>query len=191
MTRNLLIAFLFLFHVTVQAQEKVTLNGYIKDAANGEELIGVTVYIPQLKAGTVTNPYGFYSITLPKGSYEVQYSYLGYKFQSSNMDLNNNVANNVEMQNEATVIQEIVITDKRIDENVVSLQMSKNTLDLNQVRKLPALFGEVDIIKNIQMLPGVLTAGEGTSSFYVRGGSADQNLILNWKTDCTFGLKPV
>ncbi len=179
MIRNLLITFLFLFHVIVQAQEKVTLNGYVKDAVNGEELIGVTVYIPQLKAGTITNPYGFYSITLPKGSYEIQYSYLGYKFQSTNMDLNNNVANNVELQTEATLIQEIVITDKRIDENVVSLQMSKNTLNLNQIRKLPALFGEVDIIKNIQMLPGVLTAGEGTSSFYVRGGSADQNLILN------------
>jgi hypothetical protein len=179
MIRSLLITFLFLVHVMVQAQEKVTLNGYVKDATNGEELIGVTIYIPQLKAGTVTNPYGFYSITLPKGSYEIQYSYIGYKFQSINIDLNNNVANNVEMQNEATLIQEIVITDKRVDENVVSLQMSKNTLDLNQVRKLPALFGEVDIIKNIQMLPGVLTAGEGTSSFYVRGGSADQNLILN------------
>src|SRR3990170_1387976 len=179
MIRSLLITFLFLFHVAVQAQEKVTLNGYVKDATNGEELIGVTVYIPQLKAGTVTNPYGFYSITLPKGSYEIQYSYLGYKFQSMNMDLNNNVANNVELQSEATLIQEIVITEKRVNENVVSLQMSKNTLDLNRVRKLPALFGEVDIIKNIQMLPGVLTAGEGTSSFYVRGGSADQNLILN------------
>ena len=83
------------------------------------------------------------------------------------------------MKTEATVIEEVVVTDKPINENVVSLQMSKNTLDLNQVRKLPALFGEVDIIKNIQMLPGVITAGEGTSSFYVRGGSADQNLILN------------
>ena len=179
MIRSLLITFLFLSHVTVQAQEKVTLNGYVKDATNGEELIGVTVYIPQLKAGTITNPYGFYSITLPKGSYEIQYSYLGYKFQSINMDLNNNVANNIELHSEATMIQEIVITDKRVNENVVSLQMSKNTLDLNHVRKLPALFGEVDILKNIQMLPGVLTAGEGTSSFYVRGGSADQNLILN------------
>ena len=82
------------------------------------------------------------------------------------------------MASEATMIQEVVISDKPIDENVVSLQMSKNTLNMDQVRKLPALFGEVDIIKSIQMLPGVITAGEGTSSFYVRGGSADQNLIL-------------
>lgn len=161
------------------SQEKATLNGYVRDADNGEELIGVAIYIPDLKAGAVTNAYGFYSITVPKGTYEVQFSYLGYKFQSITKELTGNISFNVSMQIEATVIDEIVISDKRIDENVVSLQMSKNTLDLTQVRKLPALFGETDIIKNIQMLPGVITAGEGTSSFYVRGGSADQNLILN------------
>lgn len=179
MVRVLLISVFLLLATVVRSQDKVTLNGYVKDADNGEELIGVTVYVPELKAGAVTNPYGFYSITLPKGTYEVQYSYIGYKFQSVKMELTSDVAHNIEMQTEATVIQEVVVTDKRVDENVVSLQMSKNTLDLNQVRKLPALFGEIDILKNIQMLPGVITAGEGTSSFYVRGGSADQNLILN------------
>jgi len=179
MIRNLLFS-VFMLSITVAlSQDKVTLNGYVKDADNGEELIGVTVYLPELKAGAVTNAYGFYSITVPKGTYEIQYSYLGYKFQSIKKELSGNTANNVELRTEATVIEEVVVTDKRINENVVSLQMSKNTLDLNQVRKLPALFGEVDIIKNIQMLPGVITAGEGTSSFYVRGGSADQNLILN------------
>lgn len=178
MTRILLFSALVLFSLQSAAQEKVTLNGYVKDASNGEELIGVTVFIPQMKAGAVTNSYGFYSITLPKGKYEVQYSYVGYTFQTVTVELDKDVANNVELVSEATMIKEIVVTDKRIDENVVALQMSKNTLDLTQVRKLPALFGEVDIIKNIQMLPGVLTAGEGTSSFYVRGGSADQNLIL-------------
>lgn len=160
------------------AQEKFTVNGYVKDASNGEELIGVSVYVPQLKAGTVTNSYGFYSLTLPRGNYDVQFSYLGYTVQKLNITLDRDVANNIELQVEAEVIEEVVISDRAIDENVVSLQMSKNTLDMNQVRKLPALFGEVDIIKNIQMLPGVITAGEGTSSFYVRGGSADQNLIL-------------
>jgi hypothetical protein len=179
MIKNFLVLIFILYATVVWSQEKVTLNGYVKDADNGEELIGVTVYIPELKAGAVTNAYGFYSITVPKGTYEVQYSYLGYKFQSVKMEMSQNIAHNVELKTEATVIEEVVVTDKRIDENVVSLQMSKNTLDLNQVRKLPALFGEVDILKNIQMLPGVITAGEGTSSFYVRGGSADQNLILN------------
>ena len=179
MIKNLPIPFFILFSFFVQAQDKATLNGYVKDAGNGEELIGVTVYIPELKAGTVTNSYGFYSITLPRGTYSVQYSYIGYRFQTIKVDLDHDVALNVGLENEATLIEEIVISDKRVDENVVSLQMSKNTLDINRVRKLPALFGEIDIIKNIQMLPGVLTAGEGTSSFYVRGGSADQNLILN------------
>lgn len=179
MLRFLLVSTFIVMSTVAWSQDKVTLNGYIKDADNGEELIGVTVYVPQLKAGAVTNAYGFYSITLPKGTYEIQFSYLGYKFQSLTLELSDDVAHNVELQTEATVIDEVVISDKRVDENVVSLQMSKNTLDLNQVRKLPALFGEIDIVKNIQMLPGVLTAGEGTSSFYVRGGSADQNLILN------------
>ncbi|MGC3945060.1 MAG: TonB-dependent receptor [Chryseolinea sp.] len=160
------------------AQEKFTLNGYVKDAANGEELIGVSVYVPALKAGTVTNSYGFYSLTLPKGIYDVQFSYLGYTIQKLTVTLDRDVENNVQLSSEAEVIEEVVISERAIDENVVSLQMSKNTLDMNRVRKLPALFGEVDIIKNIQMLPGVITAGEGTSSFYVRGGSADQNLIL-------------
>jgi CarboxypepD_reg-like domain/TonB dependent receptor/TonB-dependent Receptor Plug Domain len=178
MTLKLLFTALILFSLHAAAQDKVTLNGYVKDASNGEELIGVTVFVPQLKAGAITNAYGFYSITLPKGTYDVQYSYVGYTFQTVTVALDKDLANNIELVSEATLIKEIVVTDKRIDENVVSLQMSKNTLDLNHVRKLPALFGEVDIIKNIQMLPGVLTAGEGTSSFYVRGGSADQNLIL-------------
>src|SRR5688500_17478823 len=144
MIRIYLLSVIVLFTLHVQAQEKATLNGYVKDASNGEELIGVTVYIPELKAGTITNAYGFYSITLPKGTYEVQFSYLGYTLQKFKAELSQNIAHNIELQNEATVIQEIVVTDKRIDENVVSIQMSKNTLDLNQVRKLPALFGEVD-----------------------------------------------
>jgi hypothetical protein len=179
MIRIFLLAFLGAVPVVGFSQEKATLNGYVRDLDNGEELIGVAVYIPELKAGAVTNAYGFYSITVPLGTYEIQFSYLGYKFQTITKELKGNMAFNVSMQTEATVIEEIVISDKRIDENVVSLQMSKNTLNLNQVRKLPALFGEIDIVKNIQMLPGVITAGEGTSSFYVRGGSADQNLILN------------
>lgn len=178
MNRFILLLLFATYGSGAAAQEKFTLNGYVKDAANGEELIGVSVYIPELKAGTITNSYGFYSLTLPRGNYDVQFSYLGYTLQKLSVNLDRNIENNIELQAEAELIEEVVISDRAIDENVVSLQMSKNTLDMNQVRKLPALFGEVDIIKNIQMLPGVITAGEGTSSFYVRGGSADQNLIL-------------
>lgn len=158
--------------------QKVTLNGYIKDADNGEELLGVTIYLPALKAGTITNDYGFYALTVPPGTYEVQYSHMGYKQQIRTLTLLSDTSVNIEMQTEAQVMQEIVIEEKPLDENVINVQMSKNTLNMNQVRKLPALFGEIDIIKNIQMLPGVISAGEGSSSFFVRGGSADQNLIL-------------
>lgn len=178
MLRFLLISTLLIKSFAAMSQGKVTLNGYVKDADDGEELIGVTIYIPELKAGTITNDYGFYALTVPKGTYEVQYSYLGYQLQSFTIDLTQNVSQNVNLPIEAELIQEVVIEEKALDENVVAVQMSKNTLNMNQVRKLPALFGEVDIIKNIQMLPGVISAGEGTSAFFVRGGSADQNLIL-------------
>lgn len=169
---------LLLCFSAAHSQERVTLNGYIKDAANGEELLGVTIYILSLKAGTVTNDYGFYALTVPRGTYEIQFSYVGYKQVVRTIDLETDMSQNLEMQTDAQVMEEIVIEDKPLDENVVSVQMSKNTLNMNQVRKLPALFGEIDIIKNIQMMPGVITAGEGSSSFFVRGGSADQNLIL-------------
>jgi hypothetical protein len=178
-----MIRFLFLFCLICgfqfsDAQTKATLNGYIKDKANGEELIGVSVYLPDLKAGTITNAYGFYSITVPPGQYRVQVSYLGFHTHELNVDLSKDVTLNIELEEEATQMQEIVVTDKPIDVNVAGIQMSRNSLNLDQVKKLPALFGEVDIVKNIQMLPGVVTAGEGTSSFFVRGGGADQNLIL-------------
>lgn len=178
MLRSLLVLTLILISLAARSQEKVTLNGYVKDADNGEELIGVTVYIPQLKAGTVTNDYGFYALTVPKGTYTVQYSYVGYKIQEVTIELQQNVSRNIDLPAEAELMQEVVIEEKPLNENVVAVQMSKNTININQVRKLPALFGEIDIIKNIQMLPGVVSAGEGSSAFFVRGGSADQNLIL-------------
>ena len=173
----LLLKFLLAFSIA-WSQQKVTLNGYVKDKSNGEELLGVTIYIPSLRAGTITNDYGFYALTLPAGTYEVQFTYIGYQQETRTLSLQANMSLNMEMQTDAQVMQEIVIEEKPLDENVVAVQMSKNSLNMNQVRKLPALFGEIDIIKNIQMLPGVITAGEGTSSFFVRGGSADQNLIL-------------
>ncbi len=178
MFKYLLLLKFFLVVSTALSQDKVTLNGYIRDESNGEELLGVTIYIPSLKAGTITNDYGFYALTVPPGSYEIQFTYIGYKQVTKTVALTANTVLNIEMQTDAQLIEEIVIEEKPLDENVTAIQMSKNTLNMNQVRKLPALFGEIDIIKNIQMLPGVITAGEGSSSFFVRGGSADQNLIL-------------
>lgn len=158
--------------------QKYTINGYVKDSGNGEELIGVTVLVVGTGNGTVTNAYGFYSITLPPGQYELQYSYVGYRSQLKSFDLQGNVEQNIDLASEATTIDEVVITGERLDANVTDIQMGHTKLNIVQIRKLPAMFGEVDIIKNVQLQPGVITAGEGTSSFFVRGGSADQNLIL-------------
>lgn len=173
----LLLNFVFLFSLA-HAQQKVTVNGYIRDAGNGEELLGVTIYIPSLKAGTVTNDYGFYALTVPRGTYEVHFTYIGYRAEVHTLNLQADTTMNLNMNTDAELMEEIVIEERSLDENVIAVQMSKNTLNMNQVRKLPALFGEIDIIKNIQLLPGVITAGEGTSTFFVRGGSADQNLLL-------------
>ena len=179
MIRSLLLTVVTaLLSIAGMAQENVTLNGYVKDIQNGEELIGVTVYIPSLKVGASTNAYGFYSITIPKGTYEVHYSFVGYKTEVVTIALSSNQARNFELGSESTLIEEVVVSDRAIDENVIGLQMSKNTINIAQIKKLPALFGEVDILKTVQMMPGVIYAGEGTSAFYVRGGSADQNLIL-------------
>jgi hypothetical protein len=174
--------FVFFFAIisinTALSQQKYTLNGYVKDALNGENLIGASVYIPSLSSGTMTNAYGFYALTLPPGTYDITISFIGYKSLVVPVTISSDQSKNIELSMEATVIQEVVVTDKPLDENVMNIQMSRNALNMQQVRKLPSLFGEVDIIKNIQMLPGVISAGEGTTSFFVRGGSADQNLIL-------------
>lgn len=158
--------------------QNYTLSGYIRDAANGEELIGVTVYVKEVSNGVVTNPYGFYSITLPEGEYNIQYIYMGYENRFDNVKLTSNQSLNIDLTESVRQIAEVVITGDPLDANVMDIKMSRNELDIKQVKRLPALFGEPDIIKTIQMLPGVLSAGEGTSAFFVRGGSADQNLIL-------------
>lgn len=170
------LSFLLIYHVGFG--QRFTINGYVKDSGNGEELIGVTVLVVGTTTGTVTNSYGFYSITLPPGKYDLQYSYVGYRPQTKSFDLTANSEQNIEMVSEAVEIDEIVITGERLDANVTDVQMGHTKLNIVQIRKLPAIFGEVDIIKNVQLQPGVISAGEGTSSFFVRGGSADQNLIL-------------
>jgi hypothetical protein len=172
--------YLLLFCLVYQFgySQKYTISGYVKDAGNGEELIGVTVLVVGTGSGTVTNSYGFYSITLPAGKQELQFSYVGYRSQPKTFELSQNVQQNIDLVSEATTIQEVVVTSERLDANVTDVQMGHTKLNIAQIRKLPAIFGEVDIIKNVQLQPGVVTAGEGTSSFFVRGGSADQNLIL-------------
>lgn len=178
MKKTALLAICLMLLIGANAQEKLTLNGFVRDAQNGEELIGVTVLVEEINSGIATNVYGFYSITLPPGLYHVQFGYLGYKTSKKEINLTKNVSINIELSIEATEIDEVLIIEKPLDEHVSDIKMSRNEINVEQVKKLPALFGEPDIIKTVQMMPGVISAGEGTSAFFVRGGSADQNLIL-------------
>ncbi len=174
----LLVALLSLLPLCTFAQEKVTLSGYVRDDANGESLIGATVYVKDISNGTVTNVYGFYSITVPSGDYEVSYSYIGYQSVSQQISLTENVRLDVELVSDSKQLEEVVVTADGIDANVRSTEMSVNKLDINTIKKIPAFLGEVDLLKSIQLLPGVSTVGEGASGFNVRGGGVGQNLIL-------------
>lgn len=163
-----------------QSNTSYTLSGQISDASTGEDMIAATIYVPKLNVGGTSNVYGFYSLTLPSGKYEVIYSYVGYEDQIIVVDLLSDITKNIEIHQSGTDIGEIVISAEResIDQNITSTEMSVQEVNIETVKKLPALFGEVDIIKVIQLLPGVKSIGEGSSGFYVRGGNVDQNLVL-------------
>ena len=160
------------------AQEKFTLSGTIIDANSNETLIGVNVVIPELKTGVTTNEYGFYSITLPKGIYSVQIIYLGYQNIEESINLNQNTKNNFNLYSNETALKEVVITGNKTKIDIKKPEMSVNKLSISAIKKMPVVLGEVDVLKSILLLPGVTNAGEGASGFNVRGGGADQNLIL-------------
>lgn len=180
--RKMILSFVFLSFLisafAVMPADRISLSGNIKDEINGEALIGVTVFIKELKSGTVTNSYGFYSISVPKGDYTVEISYVGYEPISKKIALNQPVKQDFEIKTAANEIEELVVTSKRRDENVTLNRMSAQQVSIATIRKMPALMGEVDLLKAVQLLPGVVSAGEGTSSFSVRGGGIDQNLIV-------------
>lgn len=173
-----LLIFLFTNSLLSQAADKFTLSGHIRDASNGEELINATLFVQELATGNVSNVYGFYSITLPKGDYKISFGYVGFETQTKAINLTADQRLDIDLKTTESLIEEITITAEEVNENVESINMSKIKVDVEAVKKMPALFGEVDIIKAIQLLPGVKSMGEGTSGFYVRGGNADQNLVL-------------
>lgn len=168
--------FLLFFSLSLSAQ--VTISGTIKDAANGEALIGVNVYHPVLKVGVSTNVYGFYSMTLPQGEHTLLFSYVGYHSVERSLNLKDNVTLDIELKDKGTYLEEVVVSAEREDANVKSVSMSVNKVEMRTIRKMPALLGEVDVIRSIQFLPGVSSVGEGSSGFNVRGGAIDQNLVL-------------
>lgn len=176
--RILLCFLLLLTGLSAFSQSKHTVSGYVKDESNGEGLIGVSVYVREAETGVVTNTYGFYSITLPAGSYTLVYSYIGYKKITRSVVLDTDKTIDVEMGDESNELREVTISTKKEDENVKSLEMSVNKVEMKTIKKMPALFGEVDLVRSIQLLPGVTTVGEGASGFNVRGGDVSQNLVL-------------
>lgn len=169
---------LFCFSVSSWGQQKYTLSGSISESSSNETLIGVTVAIPELNTGVTTNEYGFYSITLPEGTYTVLISYLGFENIIQKITLTENKRIDFSLNEEAEQLEEVVVTENVEKMDIRKPQMSVNTLSVGTIKKIPVILGEADVIKSILLLPGVTNAGEGASGFNVRGGAADQNLIL-------------
>ena len=156
----------------------MTISGYVKDAESGEALIGATISVKELSSGTAANQYGFYSLSLKSSNYILEFRYMGYQTIQKTINLNKDITINIELIPEESKIEEVVVTAERPEANVKKAEMSISKLEMKTIKKVPALMGEVDVLKVIQMMPGVQSTSEGTSGFSVRGGGNDQNLIL-------------
>jgi len=155
-----------------------TISGYITESGSSENLLGVSIYVPELKLGTVTNDYGFYSLTLPEGKHEVYISYIGYGTQIKEIDLTKDITLAIELSTSAESLEEVVVTaDEKVKESKVT-QMSTVKINPSVIQDVPALLGEKDVLKTLQLLPGIQAGSEGSSGFFVRGGTPDQNLIV-------------
>ena len=170
---------LTLFSVYISfSQEKYTISGVITEASTNETLIGVNVIFPEINKGTVTNEYGFYSITLPEGAYKIQISYLGFNDIVKDILLTENTKLNFSLQEASEMLDEVIITENVEKTDIRAPQMSINQLTSSTIKQIPVVLGEADVVKSILLLPGVTSGGEGASGFNVRGGAVDQNLIL-------------
>ena len=175
--RSLYLLFCF-FTLFGFSQEKFTLSGSVTDKSSNETLIGANIIVHTLQTGAISNEYGFYSLTLGEGVYEFQISYLGYTSIVQTIQLDKNQTLNFELSTSSESLDEVVILEDVEKLSIRKPQMSLNALSINTIKQIPVVLGEVDLIKSITLLPGVTSAGEGASGFNVRGGAADQNLIL-------------
>lgn len=174
-----ILLFCLLWSICAVAQEKkVTINGNITDKNNGEDLIGAGILVKGTRTGTVTNAYGLYSLSLPAGKYTLIITYLGYASREIPVDLNTDQRLNIQLTPDVNELAEVVVSAEGRNANVAKMEMSTERLSVKTIKAIPALMGEVDVIKAIQLLPGVQSTSEGSSGFSVRGGSHDQNLIL-------------
>jgi hypothetical protein len=179
MTKTSLLLFSLLLSTNLFSQDKKTISGFVKDARNGERLLGVSVFVKEIGNGAISNDYGFFALTLPKGTYTLIFNYVGFARLEKTVQLEStDVKLDIELKDSNLELQEVVITTKKADENVKSIEMSVNKVEMKTIRQMPALLGEVDLIRSIQLLPGVTSVGEGASGFNVRGGNIDQNLVL-------------
>jgi len=169
---------IYLFIPNAVFAQNYTISGNITDATSGEDLIGASVFIMGTTTGTTTNTYGFYSLDLPKGQQRVSFSYIGYETITRDVTLTEDITINIQLSPDKTLLEGVVIMSEREDENIRSSEMGVNKIDMKQIEMIPVLFGEKDILKTIQLLPGISASSEGSSGSNVRGGSSDQNLIL-------------
>jgi len=174
---HLILIFIFSF-LNCLSQERYTVSGFVQDFNSGESLIGVSIYESKSYKGTSTNQYGFYSLTLDKGEYEIVFSFIGYKTITKKITLDKNIRTNISLKTDAILTKEVIVEGERLDKNVASSNMSQVKLKVESVKELPVILGEVDVLKSAQLLPGIQSGGEGNSGLYVRGGGPDQNLIL-------------
>ncbi len=165
-------------HAATEKVKRYSINGKIRDKSNGEALFGATIYVSELKTGASSDVYGNYSLTLQEGSYTLVFSYIGYLAQEKKISLDQGMSLTIELQPKQENLKEVEIKSEKTDKNVSRPEMSTFKMDIKTIQKIPSLMGEVDVIKAIQLLPGVQTVSEGTNGFSVRGGAPDQNLIL-------------
>ncbi len=177
-------AYLFSFLIltflsaTSLAQDKVVLSGTVKDNQTGESIIRAIIRVKELpNIGVFSNEYGFYSISLAKGNYTISVSQVGYEMYNNKIQIDSNIINNIQLSAN-NLLKEVVVESSKKNNNLTKAQMGTETLNMVAISKVPVIFGEKDILKTLQLLPGVKSAGEGNSGYYVRGGAADQNLIL-------------
>ncbi len=176
--RLLVILILFSLFSSQALSQKYGISGYVKDSTTGETLIGATVAIKSEGVGTTTNNYGFYTFQIEKGKYVITVSYIGYQARTLEKEIKANATLNISLMPAAILQGEVEVTGEKQNKNVTKNEMSKVELSAERVKELPALFGEVDILRTITLLPGIKSGGEGSTGFYVRGGGPDQNLVL-------------
>ncbi|MFN8330042.1 MAG: carboxypeptidase-like regulatory domain-containing protein [Saprospiraceae bacterium] len=167
-----------LFKGALSGQQKFTVHGYITESGSGETIIGANIHdVNNQSSGVSSNNYGFWSMTLNEGEYELVFTYTGYTEEHRKIVLNKNLELNVKLRS-GLELEEVTISSEEIKKNVRSTEMGTQVMNTDIVKRMPALLGEVDILKTLQLLPGVSSATEGTSGLYVRGGGPDQNLVL-------------